>query len=388
MHWKQTRGHAKMLTKITLNGIKCFDYLELPCSKLNLLCGLNGSGKSTVIQALVLLHQSQRSGETLNCSLQLRGELIDLGTAEDVLSKPWEGKQTEFSLTYDQPPDIWTVQLEFGTSPGGREVQMFSDDGISNDFRANGMEDLPPFSEATVYVGSERIGPRPSYPIPESRSAGDTFGRHSEYALHNLLNSQKLGEEHKSRSIGCDSDDPMDLVNHWLQEISRGVEFKATASDADDSVLPRFQYQSSDDGKALSLRPVNVGFGLTYVLPVIIALLSPKGTLCLIENPEAHIHPKGQSALGELAARAAVDGVQVIAETHSDHFMDGVRIAVRDGVIPPEATRFHHFTLEDGVSRVTSPEINEDGQLSEWPPGFFDQADFNLDRLLAPKDWD
>ena len=393
--WNPTRRHATMLTRIQLANFKCFDQLDLDLSNLNLLCGMNSSGKSTVIQALVLLHQSQRSGETLNGSLQLRGELIDLGPAEEVLSKHWEGKQTEFSLTYDQspyPPHLWEVEIEFRPSPGGREVRMVDDDMISGDFRANGMEDRPPFSEATVYVGSERIGPRTSYQIPESRSSGDTtFGRHSEYALHNLLNSQKLGEEHKSRSIDLDSDEsdePVDLVNRWLQKISPGVEFKATASENDDTVRARFQYQSTGDGQARPLRPINVGFGLTYVLPVIIALLSPKGTLCLIENPEAHIHPKGQSALGELAARAAVDGVQVVAETHSDHFMDGVRIAVRDGVIPPEATRFHNFTLEDGVSRVTSPEINEDGRLSEWPEGFFDQADFNLDRLLAPKDRD
>ena len=378
-----------MLTRIHLTNFKCFDQLDLDLSNLNLLCGKNSSGKSTVIQALVLLHQSQRSGETMNGSLQLRGELIDLGTAEEVLSKPWEGKRTEFFLTYDQSPYTWEVELEFGTSPGGREVRLVDDDMISGDFRANGMEDLPPFSEATVYVGSERIGPRPSYQIPESRSSGDTtFGRHSEYALHNLLNSQKLGEEHKSRSIGCDSDDPMDLVNHWLQEISPGVELKATASEADDSVLPRFQYQSSEDGKALSLRPVNVGFGLTYVLPVIIALLSPKGTLCLIENPEAHIHPEGQSALGELAALAAVDGVQVIAETHSDHFMDGVRIAVRNDFIEPSDVTFNHFKREGNTSTVTSPEIDKDGRLSEWPEGFFDQTDINLDLLLAPKDWD
>lgn len=387
-----------MLTRIQLSNFKCFDQLDLDLSSLNLLCGLNSSGKSTVIQALMLLHQSHRSGELLNGSLQLRGELIDLGTAGDVLSRHWEGKRTELYVTcdYRDIPHTWGALLEIGKSPEDREVQLtegLGDYGVDDlDFRGNPVDDLPPFSEATVYVGSERIGPRTSYQIPESRSAGDTtFGRHSEYALHNLLNSQKLGEEHKSRSIDLDSDEsdePVDLVNRWLQKISPGVEFKATASENDDTVRARFQYQSTGDGQARPLRPINVGFGLTYVLPVIIALLSPKGTLCLIENPEAHIHPKGQSALGELAARAAVDGVQVVAETHSDHFMDGVRIAVRDGVIPPKATRFHHFTLEDGVSRVTSPEINEDGRLSEWPEGFFDQADFNLDRLLAPKDWD
>ena len=114
-------------------------------------------------------------------------------------------------------------------------------------------------------------------------------------------------------------------------------------------------------------------------------MLSSPGTLCLIENPEAHLHPRGQTRLAELAARAAAAGVQVFIETHSDHFLDGVRLAVRDGLISPDQTAVHYFERRDGRTVVTSPEIDADGFLPHWPEGFFDQRDDNLARLLAPR---
>ena len=89
--------------------------------------------------------------------------------------------------------------------------------------------------------------------------------------------------------------------------------------------------------------------------------------------------------MAELAVRAAVAGVQVIAETHSDHFLDGVRIAVREGLIEPEDTAVHYFERENGKSVVVTPEIDANGRLSHWPAGFFDQHDHNLARLLTPK---
>ena len=110
------------------------------------------------------------------------------------------------------------------------------------------------------------------------------------------------------------------------------------------------------------------------------------GTLCLIENPEAHLYPRGQTKLAGLAVRAARAGVQVFVETHSDHFIDGVRIAVRDGLIAPYATAFHYFERQgDGRVNVSSPTVDADGRLSHWPAGFFDQHEDNLARLLAPK---
>ena len=71
-----------MLQKIKLTNFKCFDSLELVCSPLTLLCGLNGMGKSSVLQALLVLRQSAVSGELDQWRLVMRGELADMGTGQ------------------------------------------------------------------------------------------------------------------------------------------------------------------------------------------------------------------------------------------------------------------------------------------------------------------
>ena len=152
-----------------------------------------------------------------------------------------------------------------------------------------------------------------------------------------------------------------------------------------DAILACFSFDRADQEETRRYRAGNVGFGLSHVLPVLSGLLAPSGALCLIENPEAHLHPRGQTKLAELAVRASRAGVQVMAETHSDHFIDGIRIAVRDGLIRPKDVAIHYFEREGGKSVVASPQVDSDGRLSSWPEGFFDQHEDNLIRLLLPR---
>jgi len=75
------------------------------------------------------------------------------------------------------------------------------------------------------------------------------------------------------------------------------------------------------------------GFGLSYTLPVITALLVGTlipNSLVIIENPEAHLHPRGQTEIARLIALCAQVGTQIIIETHSDHLFDGIRIAAKN----------------------------------------------------------
>lgn len=88
--------------------------------------------------------------------------------------------------------------------------------------------------------------------------------------------------------------------------------------------------------------------------------------------------------MGELAVRASAAGVQVLVETHSDHFLDGVRLDVRRGRMTSDLAKIHFFTREGAESHVTSPRLQSDGSLSDWPKGFFDEKDENLLGLLGP----
>jgi predicted ATPase len=133
-------------------------------------------------------------------------------------------------------------------------------------------------------------------------------------------------------------------------------------------------------------KPENVGFGLTFVLPVLVAVLRANpGDMIIIENPEAHLHPGGQSVLGRLCSIAAANGVQLFIETHSDHFLNGIRVAVKEGIISNREVKL--FYLERSESSVhealvVSPEIDEQGRIDVWPRGFFDESDQQLEKLL------
>ena len=136
-------------------------------------------------------------------------------------------------------------------------------------------------------------------------------------------------------------------------------------------------------------RAPNAGFGISYALPIVVAALRAEvGGLLLVENPEAHLHPAGQSRMGGFLARVAADGVQVLLETHSDHVLNGIRVAVSDGsaALSPEQVMIHFFRAEDdGGPVLQSMELRRTGQLSAWPTGFFDQAQVDLAALAAKR---
>jgi predicted ATPase len=124
---------------------------------------------------------------------------------------------------------------------------------------------------------------------------------------------------------------------------------------------------------------------LTYSLPIFVScLLCKPGGLILVENPEAHLHPKGQVAIGKFLAKVAACGIQVIVETHSDHILNGIRISVRNSVIKHENVSLHFFDREPGISHTvrTTPKLDSDGRLDHWPDGFFGEWEKGLAELL------
>ena len=412
-----------MLSRIGLANFKCFENLDLPCRRLNLLCGLNGMGKSSVIQALLVLRQSFETGDLQEGRLVLGGERTDLGAGSDVLFEDAAEEVVGFVLRGDESEKPWAAG--FGYSRTGDQLLVTTEDistiefplhydpQFARDLAASNADDqvdldrvttievwatnkeevvqsiwrgIPPFGGRLVYVQAERVGPRKSYPLSEMLARRGELGAQGEYTWNYLNDRQDvvLGADDPRRG-DAPSRRLVDVVDHWLQDVSPGARLQLESIPAADAVIAGFKFDRVDDVATRRHRATNVGFGLSYVLPVVLALLSEPGTLCLIENPEAHLHPRGQTKLAELAARAASAGVQVFAETHSDHFLDGVRLAVRDGLIAPDQTAIHYFERHDGRAIVTSPEIDADGFLPHWPNGFFDQRDDNLARLLAPR---
>ena len=201
-----------------------------------------------------------------------------------------------------------------------------------------------------------------------------------------LCSTQWTDNPEYLRHADADQTTLLSQINAWLKVVSPGVELKITPMPKADVALAGFAFSRQRDVMTKPFRATNVGFGLSYALPLIVALLAAQNDdLVIIENPEAHLHPGGQTRLAELAARAASAGTQVILETHSDHILDGLRLAVRRAIIRPEQIALHYFQREGLDAKITTPVIRPDGRLDIWPEGFFDQHEKNLSSLIAPQ---
>lgn len=395
-----------MLSAISLANFKCFRRQHIDLKALTVLSGLNGMGKSSVIQAVLLLRQS--FAEKVNNRLQLSGELIDLGTGADVFFdiadedellialEFFDGSmstRSEYRFEYDRSAEALRAARRGSNGLPARASLMVR--GSQGDWeeasQSQRMQLRRPLASVYSpagfhYLSAERLGPRKALPASEEQVRRRQLGTQGEYVLHFL---EQRGDEPFSEA------DPRFFSSElattlgaqvvgWLQETSPGTQLEIRHLRDIDALTARYSHQRAGDVPSKPFRSTNVGFGLSYVLPVLVALLSARPRdLVIIENPEAHLHPRGQTRLGQLAARAAAAGVQVIIETHSDHFLDGVRIDVRDQKLSHEDVALHYFTRHGGESAMVSPTIAKDGRLSEWPEGFFDEHDENLVRLLA-----
>jgi predicted ATPase len=364
-----------MIAGVKLVNFKCFAAQELGFAPLTLLTGLNGSGKSSVVQALLVLRQSHDQRLLAENRLALNGDLIQLGRASDALYDRAEHEQITIGVRFASSALEVRVRYE-----NGAEVL----EAVAPSPLPSGLSSESLFTDALRYLGAERMGPRTVFSLSEPALRRMNVGTKGEYAAQFIavFGDRKLtipGLLHERAASAA----LRDQVEAWLSHMSPGVRIEAKAFPDIDVVQLAFRFSRQDDVSE-AFRPTNVGFGLTYTLPVLVALHSaPPGALVIVENPEAHLHPNGQALMGEMLARAAAGGVQVLCETHSDHVLNGVRVAVAEGRLPPDATAVHFFARsDDGAHEVQSPKMQRNGRLDSWPKGFFDQWDRSLEDLL------
>ncbi|WP_200305131.1 AAA family ATPase [Streptomyces adelaidensis] len=390
-----------MIDRLTLTNFKAFQHADIPLGPLTLLTGLNSSGKSTVIQALALLYQSYQAGFLKapfitdgnerrplgGGGFLLNGELVRLGTGQDVLHEDFVGIElivvavAEGALRYAYGAEY---EREQNLLPVTRIQVPATEEGSA---RPPGPEGLYPeyFRAQFQYLHADRITPAERYPRDHQAAIGRGFlGVRGEHTVNFLFHhAREEVPEGPLRHPRADSALLLDQVAAWMGELCPGVNIEAVPIEGTDTV--RLSYGFGDALTATRRRrPTNVGFGLTYALPVVVACLTAQpGGLVLLENPEAHLHPQGQTRMAELAASAAAQGAQLIVETHSDHVLNGIRLAVKQGLLTPEQAVVHFFRSTNGSGvEVITPHIDEGGQLDQWPKGFFDELENTLVRLL------
>lgn len=364
-----------MIKRMEVKNFKCFEEMSLECRELNLFTGVNGMGKSTLVQVLLLFRQTYEKNHLgRDNRMFLNGNYVSLGRIKDI--SYWYKKNEDISLLVEEEEGSWKCHYD-----AKAQVLLAECDKLNPEvggLAGNGFE----------YISAERLGPRRYYDeLGEERFAPTQIGSRGEFAVSVLYSAGSEWKVYGNMKNPAEESERLELqVNAWMSEISPDIRVRAIPNIESDVMGLRYG-QLSVMGEE-SANAVNMGFGVSYALPVIIALLKArKGELLIIENPEAHIHPKGQRKIGELIAKAAANGVQLIIETHSDHILNGIRLAVKYHWIRPEQVKLNYFYVyqdDGGMAKhdMTSPEILVDGSLSNWPDGFFDEWDKAVDLLF------
>jgi predicted ATPase len=351
--------------------------------------GLNGMGKSSVIQSLLLLRQSYINGFNFRNEIILNGEYTNIGNGKDALYQFAKNESIEFKLKFEHQVELNIIcESEPDSNILTRKIDSndWEDEKYDEKIIDLNIENL--FSKNFQYLNAEHIGPQRTYLQNTHQVVRNlSLGIKGEFAAHYLdtFRNKKI-EFQNLKHENCKFDELIKQVDAWLGEVTPGVKLNTRSIPQASSVLMDFQFQTKND-YTNEFSPLNVGFGLTYVLPAIVTLLTAsEDKLMILENPESHLHPQGQNTIGRLMSLAAQNKVQIIAETHSDHIVNGVRVAVKKGELDPEKVNIFYFNrdMEDGEHRVTCSvlKIDKDGRIDDWPEGFIDQWEKNLTELL------
>jgi len=390
-----------MINHLSIRNFKCFEALSLPLAPLTLMTGFNAAGKSTALQTLLLLAQAIRQGGRSRL-LPLNGELTHLGSPGDVVREggipevllgvrnadaqiDWkmvpEDRQSGHTLTIKQ------IEWKAGSDPlvvvpinNETELAYL----LPKDPPAL-VQNLLNNLKETMFLSAVRAGAEdvfPSFEVPEP-VWGDV-GIQGEYATWWF---EKLMDEEIDSLRLHPSDSALILrrqFNAWAGDLFPGAQ--ANARRLGSTGLVQLELRNHDADKWR--RPANIGYGLSYAFPILVAgLIARPGQILVIDSPEAHLHPMGQSKIGAFLAMLAASGVQVILETHSDHVLSGVRLAIQRGVLNPTQAAIHFFNPRPRYAadpaHVVSPQIDKNGNFSEWPGGFFDQAEKDLAKLAG-----
>lgn len=405
-----------MLTNITLENFKCFkEETEFPLKQINLLTGINGRGKSTLLQSLLLMRQSIDYHFFAN-KIVLNGSCIKLEKFEDIRNS---NVSRDENITFKYKFNYLSVDVEFGFEYILGENQkdnrianidrcLFSSPRLNSSYKvqpsqteilSNHLFKLMPiaaieekediiaveimeqakfssFFETIHYVSADRIGPQDFY-LKDHLSEFPNVGARGENTI-NLLDKLRDSPVNEELCLGDDAQILLTQTEAWLQKIFEGakLDIPKTSSTV---IEPLFNTDFSKN----RYKGSNIGFGYSYILPIVVSgLIAKSGEVLIVENPEAHLHPRAQSQLVRFLAKVSQTGVQVFIETHSDHILNALRIAVYDMLITDEEANILYFPPEIGHPIIQIP-IQENGRIENWPPGFFDQMDEDFKVLFG-----
>lgn len=365
-----------MIKQITIKNFKSIKEIDASLLSLNLLMGLNGMGKSSFIQTLLLLMQSNKLDEKI---IELNGILAQIGQGRDALYQYAEEEKIVFELTFDgQAKYSWKFDYQKDNE------KLVAENGYTKEQMIFFRKNTSPFQ----YIPANRIGPMDIYDassvvVSDKKQLG-LLGEYAAYYINVFGQEQIINE--RLRHSNATSNNLLSQINAWMKEISPGISLNTKYVPEVNKVILDYQFDLLND-KTNSFRPKNVGFGISYVLPIVLALLTAEeGKLIIIENPESHIHPRGQAELGKLISLAASTGAQLLVETHSDHILNGIRVAVKEKLIDKTKVNVMYFekitTEKEQFTKITQIRVDPKGELSEYPKNMIDEWGNQLFKLM------
>jgi predicted ATPase len=405
-----------IIDQISVAGFKSINQEQsLEIRELTILAGANSSGKSSIIQPLLLMKQTIESPYDPG-PLLLHGANAKFTSTDQLLSKNHRGHASS-SFEVAVSTASGTLRTRFKAQKGkglvieaqtsnerGNEVTLREGINAESAIRSAFSGVLPfPLEGSRISVVRDRCFLKAQVEMPESNGMpglgfGVGFASAAESAIRQMIHLPGLrGTPERTYPVsaiganfpGTFENYAASLLVHWetqagksrLSELAEdmkllGLTWKVRARRINDTQveIEVGRLTKAAPGGAHDLVSIaDVGFGISQTLPVVVALhAAVPGQMVYLEQPEIHLHPRAQFALAEVLVKAAARGVRLIVETHSSLLLLGLQSLVAEGgLIKASQLKLHWFSRDEtGQTHVTSADMDDTGTFGEWPEDF------------------
>jgi len=395
---------ADGITRIAVEGFKSIaKRQEIEIAPLTILAGANSSGKSSIMQPLLMLKQTLEATYDPG-PLKIDGPNVAFSRNEEFLSRNGQSEPRRLRVGISAG-DIFTFEFTFAGLELTEQTYRVRDSSLTLrptmsceeiQEAANGFGSTKPFAVEKLSVTRDRFllnlrMSDPPYPVsllsPEPAIQG---------VIHVPGLRGNQARTYLAPPVGKDFPGTFDkyvasVILAW--QLGQNGHYAALNADLQRIGLAESVSANRINDVAIELRigltanrPDNiadVGFGVSQVLPALVALrVEDRNRLVYLEEPEIHLHPRAQTKLADILADAAKRGVRVVAETHSTLLLTAIQTLVAKGELSPDLVKLHWFQRDPktGITQVNSTGLDENGAFREDWPEDFDEVILDTDR--------
>ena len=395
-----------MITELRARNFKSWqDTSTLQFAPLTGFFGANSSGKTSILQVLLMLKQTaEHPSPDWNELLYFGNEesLVNLGSFDDIIHRHAANNRSLKILVSWRLPEklpfqnigevnnlsflcsIFMSTLDgfsyatgehcFGIEADGVKYEVsspYGKDSAESLFRCYGIHGMSSANyrafynlekafenlfSRILYLGPLREHPRPRYTWEGDHPKG--IGQEGEKAISALLSG-------RIRHLSID-----EQILNWLQqlELIDSYDLQPVSDAGRDYEFLVKKYKGGPE-----VRLTDVGFGVSQVLPVLIlCYYAPKGSILILEQPEAHLHPKVQSELADVLIDVVKNRqVQIILESHSAHLLHRLQRRIAEEQMSADDTALYFCQINNGTSEIDQLDLDEYGNIRNWPQNFF-----------------